>query len=165
MPEVLAIENKSFDDPWQEEDFIKVLRRRNCIGMVAEAGENIVGFMVYELSRDKLHVINLAVSPIYRRLKVGYQLLEKLKSKLSPKRRTHIDFWVRESSLDAQLFLKRNGFLALDIERNFYNSEDAYLMRHSADRSDAHEFVCFGGHTPVNRLTHLFAQSQFDGLS
>jgi ribosomal-protein-alanine N-acetyltransferase len=54
MPEVLAIEHASFEYPWCEEEFLRVLRQRNCIGMVAEQGERIVGFMVYELHRNKI---------------------------------------------------------------------------------------------------------------
>jgi ribosomal-protein-alanine N-acetyltransferase len=37
MPQVLAIEAASFEFPWAEEDFIRVLRQRNCLGMVVEA--------------------------------------------------------------------------------------------------------------------------------
>ncbi|MDA8746115.1 ribosomal-protein-alanine N-acetyltransferase RimI, partial [Rubripirellula amarantea] len=48
MPAVLAIENKSFEFSWTEEDFIRCLRQRNCIGMVAEENDQVVGFMIYE---------------------------------------------------------------------------------------------------------------------
>src|SRR5690606_11527131 len=44
MPEVLQIEKASFEFPWYEDDFIRCLRQRNCIGMVAEQGERVVGF-------------------------------------------------------------------------------------------------------------------------
>ena len=60
MPEVLAIEHASFEYPWCEEEFLRVLRQRNCIGMVAEHGERIVGFMIYELHRNKIHVLDFA---------------------------------------------------------------------------------------------------------
>ena len=33
----------SFEFPWSEEDFIRCLRQRNCIGMVAEHDEQVVG--------------------------------------------------------------------------------------------------------------------------
>jgi ribosomal protein S18 acetylase RimI-like enzyme len=52
FPEVLAIETESFRFPWLEEDFIRCLRQRNCIGMVAEHDERVVGFMVYELDKS-----------------------------------------------------------------------------------------------------------------
>jgi len=63
MPEVLEIENSSFEFPWSEDDFIRCLRQRNCIGMVAEHGERVVGFMIYELHKTRLHVLNFAVAP------------------------------------------------------------------------------------------------------
>ncbi len=63
MPEVLAIENRSFEFPWSDEDFIRCLRQRNCIGMVAEYDERVVGFMIYELHKNRLHVLNFAVRP------------------------------------------------------------------------------------------------------
>src|ERR671912_367951 len=67
MPEVLAIEEQSFEFPWSEEDFIRCLRQRNCIGMVAEHNERVVGFMIYELHKTRLHVLNFAVNASYRR--------------------------------------------------------------------------------------------------
>ena len=67
MPEVLKIEAGSFEFPWSEEDFIRCLRQRNCIGMVAEHDERVVGFMIYELHKSRLHIINFAVHPTFRR--------------------------------------------------------------------------------------------------
>jgi ribosomal-protein-alanine N-acetyltransferase len=51
MPEVLAIEGESFQNAWHEQDFVRCLRQRNCIGMVAEADMRITGYMIYELTR------------------------------------------------------------------------------------------------------------------
>src|SRR5213078_3611073 len=63
MPEVLQAEQESFEYAWTEEDFLKCLRQRNCIGMVAEHTEKVVGFMIYELHKSKLHILNFAVHP------------------------------------------------------------------------------------------------------
>src|SRR5215470_6285738 len=84
MPEVLAIESHSFEFPWSEDDFIRCLRQRNCIGMVAERDERVVGFMIYELHRNRLHILNFAVHPDFRRHGVGHQMATKLIGKLSP---------------------------------------------------------------------------------
>jgi ABC-2 type transport system ATP-binding protein len=83
MPDVLAIEQECFEFPWYEEDFIRCLRQRNCIGMVAEQGEKVVGFMIYELHKAKLHILNFAVHPSWRRNGVGAQMVAKLIGKLS----------------------------------------------------------------------------------
>lgn len=68
MPEVLDIELGSFKfGIWNEDDFMCCLRQRNCIGMVAEYNHRIVGFMIYQLHKAKLHVLNFAVDPEFRR--------------------------------------------------------------------------------------------------
>ena len=106
MPEVLAIENRSFEFPWSDEDFIRCLRQRNCIGMVAEYDERVVGFMIYELHKNRLHVLNFAVRPEFRRRGVGTSMMRKLIGKLSDQRRNRILLEIRETNLDAQLFFR-----------------------------------------------------------
>src|SRR5438105_8894740 len=95
MAEVLDIESDSFEFPWFEEDFIRCLRQRNCIGMVAETSERVVGFMVYELHKHKLHILNFAVNGAHRRKCVGTQMAKKLISKLSPDRRSRVLLEIR----------------------------------------------------------------------
>ena len=63
MPRCLGDRAAGFEFPWSEEDFIRCLRQRNCIGMVAEHSERVVGFMIYELHKNRLHVLNFAVHP------------------------------------------------------------------------------------------------------
>lgn len=132
MPEVLQTEQDSFEFSWTEEDFLRCLRQRNCIGMVAEQGERVVGFMIYELHKQKLHILNFAVHPGYRRGAVGAQMVAKLISKLSSHRRTRITLEVRETNLPAQLFFRSQGFRAVRVLRHFYedSGEDAFLMQY-----------------------------------
>ena len=132
MPEVLQTEQESFEFAWTEEDFLRCLRQRNCIGMVAEQGERVVGFMIYELHKNRLHILNFAVHPAYRRHGVGMQMVAKLVSKLSSHRRTKITLEVRETNLAAQLFFRAQGFKAMRVLRAFYedSGEDAFLMQY-----------------------------------
>jgi ribosomal-protein-alanine N-acetyltransferase len=140
MPEVLQTEQESFEYAWTEEDFLRCLRQRNCIGMVAEQGERVVGFMIYELHKNRLHILNFAVHPAYRRHGVGMQMVAKLISKLSSHRRTRITLEVRETNLPAQLFFRSQGFKAVRVLRAFYedSGEDAFLMQYrlADDTSD-----------------------------
>lgn len=132
MPEVLRIEQDSYDYPWSEEDFLRCLRQRNCIGMVAEHGEKVVGFMIYELHKTKLHILNFAVHVEHRKLRVGMQMVQKLISKLSSHRRNSITLEVRETSLVSQIFFRESGFRAVRVAREFYEDtgEDAYVMQY-----------------------------------
>ena len=137
MPEVLAIEHASFEFPWCEEEFLRVLRQRNCIGMVAELGERVVGFMIYELHKNKLHVLDFATHPEFRRQGVGHQMVGKLVGKLSSHRRTRIALYVRETNLASQLFYRVQGFRAVEVAREHYQDtgEDAFVMQYLFDES------------------------------
>jgi [ribosomal protein S18]-alanine N-acetyltransferase len=140
MPEVLQIEEASFDHPcvWTETDFLDCLRKRNCIGMVAEHYETIAGFMVYELHKSKLRLLDFAVDPKFRRRRVGTRLIQKLIGKLSTHRRNQITLEVRETNLEAQLFFRQQQFRAVGVLRGFYlaGGEDAYSMRFELPHSE-----------------------------
>jgi ribosomal-protein-alanine N-acetyltransferase len=137
MPEVLAIEHASFEHPWCEEDLLRVLRQRNAIGMVAERGELVAGFMIYELHKNKLNILDFAVHPEYRHQTVGRQMMDKLVGKLSSHRRTSIVTQVREMNLSGQLFLRREKWQATTVLRKHYSDtgEDAFLMHYLYDES------------------------------
>lgn len=152
MPEVLATESMSFEFPWSEEDFIRCLRQRNCIGMVAEYEEQVVGFMIYELHKNRLHILNFAVHDDFRRRRVGEQMVSKLISKLSHQRRNRILLEVRETNLAAQLFFRHVGFRAVSVLRDFYDDtvEDAYLMEYRIRQPQL-----LGENMPTNRISRL----------
>ena len=151
MQEVLEIEQRNFEFSWTEEDFIRCLRQRNCIGMVAEFDERVVGFMIYELHKNRLHILNFAVCPDFQRHGVGRAMVRKLIGKLSPQRRNRILLEIRETNLGAQLFFRDEGFRAISVLRDFYDdtTEDAYLMQYRYRESDAELDL------PSNRITRL----------
>jgi len=150
MNEVLAAETGSFEYAWTEEDFLQCLRRRNCIGMVAEHQDRIVGFMIYELHKTRLHVLNFAVAPEFRRNGVGIQMVQKLVGKLGSHRRSKITLAVRERNLDAQCFFRSQDFKAKRVLRNYYedSGEDAFLMEFAIETNDDSD----DRETPVNRI-------------
>jgi ribosomal-protein-alanine N-acetyltransferase len=119
--------------------------------MVAERDDRIVGFMIYELHKTRLHVLNFAVANDCRRIGVGRTMVEKLLAKLSHDRRNRIMLEVRETNLEAQLFFKQLGFRAVSVLRDFYEDtvEDAYLMQYRY-RASAEELA-----DPANRISRL----------
>jgi [ribosomal protein S18]-alanine N-acetyltransferase len=135
MAEVLAIEHASFDYPWDEDEFLRHLRQPHYIGMVAEHGERIVGYMVYELLKGQIRVPDFATHPGFRRRGIGRQMVDKLVGKLSLHRRTRLVLSVRETNLPAQLFFRRQGFRATEILRDHHpdTGESAYLMQYALD--------------------------------
>ena len=138
MAEVLVIERACFEHAWSEEDFLACLRQRNCIGMVAEHDHHIVGFMIYELHKSKLRILNFAVAPSFGKQGVGSQMVRRLVDKLSQQRRKEIALEVRETNLPAQLFFQSQGFRAVCVLRRHYDdtTEDAYVMQYRLNASE-----------------------------
>jgi ribosomal-protein-alanine N-acetyltransferase len=119
--------------------------------MVAEHDERVVGFMIYELNKTRIRVLNFAVAEKFRRRGAGAQMMAKLIGKLSSQRRSRITLEVRETNLPAQLFFRRTGFRAVSVLRQFYadTPEDAYLMQYRY-RPEGQESIF-----PVNRITRM----------
>lgn len=153
MDEVLSIERNSFQFPWTEEEFLCCLRQRNCIGTVAELDHHIVGFMIYELHKSMLRILNFAVAPEARRCGIGRQMVQRLIDKLSQQRRREIVLEVRETNVPAQLFFSNNGFRAVTVLRKHYDDtcEDAYYMRYCLNEDSTIPFI------PHNRITEYDA--------
>jgi len=132
MPQVTAMENECFEFPWSEDDFIRCLRQRNCIGMVITHNEEIAGYMIYELHKGSLEVLNFAVHPARQRYGFGGLMIQKLDSKLSAQRRSKIICHVRDSNLDAQMFFASQGFKAVMVLKDHYEDtlDDAYQFEY-----------------------------------
>lgn len=129
-PEALEID-ASTTDPWGEEAILKALRQRNCIGMVAEHGDRVVGFMIYDLHAKAIKVRHFAVHPEFRRHQIGSQMMAKLVGKLSSQRRADLDLCVRESDLGFQMFLRNQGFMATLVRDAFTGpDEDGYWFKY-----------------------------------
>lgn len=136
MPDVLGIEDESFAYAWAEEDFLRCLRQRNCIGMVAEESDRVVGFMIYELHKGKLHLLNFAVHPERRGRGIGAAMVEKLFKKLKSQQRTKITTAIRESNLPGLAFFREHGLIATKTLRDWYedgSGDDAIRMEYEID--------------------------------
>lgn len=131
LPRVMTIDAACGLDDWTLDDFCRCCGQRNCIGMVAEVDGQVVGYMIYELHKNRLHLLRLVVDPAHQRQKVGSAMVAKLRSKLGWGSRNRIMLEVRETNIAGQMFFKSQGFKAISVLRGFYDDtrEDAYLMQ------------------------------------
>jgi len=138
IPAVLEIERGSFVRPWTADEFKKVLAHNNCVGIVSETAGRVTGFVIYEIFRSKVQLLNVAVHPRHRRKGYGSAMLAQIVSRLEPGRQESVVGEVRESNLPAQLFLRHNGFRAVEILRDYFKDEgeDGYLFELWADGDD-----------------------------
>lgn len=110
---------------WSEEQFLSCLRQRNCIGMVAEVNDVVVGYMIYELFPKKLEVLKVVGGD----RTVLDRMLAKLASKLSSHRRILVGLNVDEHDLDMHLALKRNGYDAIRVIKNSDGDSYRFVYR------------------------------------
>ena len=129
---VEEIEQRCFPNPWNEHDFLRALRQRNIIGLVAETNDSIVGFEIYEFHKHHIRILNLAVHPEFSRCGHGRALVNKLKSKIYPSRPMKLTTEIRESNLSAHMFFKAMGFQAVTVLHDSYDDidEDSYLFEY-----------------------------------
>ena len=138
IPGIFFIETESFEFPWDKNDFMRHMQRPYS-GMLAEINKQIVGYMFYEFVGPRMHLLNFAVHPDWRRQSVGTQMTGRLIAKLSTEKiHQRIVVKVRETNLSAQKFFSRCGFKGLNVLRGYYrdSSEDAFLMQYKYKTPD-----------------------------
>ena len=155
MSAVMEIENDSYQHPCLE----KVFRpgAPNRIRMVAKlpgslvGGGRVIGYMVYELDKLRIDILNFTVARDMRRLGVGTYMVQTLVEIVERKTnaRTHISVEVDEYDLPAQLFWRVCGFRAVSIIHDAFEktSGDVYVIEYRQDQ--ARQMPIFGG---VNRI-------------
>ena len=129
--EIYEVELLSYEEPWPKEMFVMdYLFNAQSEYYVARWMGKIVGFIAVWNELEKLHIVNIAVNPKYRKKGIGTNLLGfaiKLAKKNSKK---EIYLEVRKSNEIAQKLYEKFGFVRIkEIERYYNNGENGYIMR------------------------------------
>ena len=113
----LGLAERTFGKDSPQFQSVRNFMQEKRAGYVATIRNCVVGFVVYDnRGTDVAQVLALAVHRPDRRQGIGGQLLERV-VRLP---RKEIVVSVDERNLDAQLFLRAQGFRAVAIERNHY---------------------------------------------
>ena len=134
LVQVVAMENRSFVDPWSPDALEQELASDSLrLPLVAEAGGKVVGYLMAWKIVDQLHILNIAADPDYRRRGVGTALLRTASDRAAEMGLGEITLEVRESNNEALAFYRRHGFVATGLRRSYYadNGEDAIIMTRS----------------------------------
>lgn len=127
LSEVARIDRECFLLPWDHSEFRARLRKKRCIGRVAEWNDEVIGYVVHEMAKRVTEITRMAVVWDFERRGVGSALMREIK-KYVPKN-GELAVMVRERSVEAQLFFRDHGFRYEGTHRKFYpNGEDAYVM-------------------------------------
>jgi ribosomal-protein-alanine N-acetyltransferase len=128
---LLALERRTFADPWSEASFQEALTSAWTFGLVAETARGAAGYMIGREVAGTGEVLNLAVAPEFRRRGIAGALLE---AGLAAFRRRKVDevfLEVRESNRSAQALYLSRGFRAVGQRAAYYRNpkEDALVLR------------------------------------
>ena len=136
LEEVVAIERRSFSDPWSRAMFLSELEvgggtyARAALMADKKGNESVVGYAFAVLVMDEAHLGNLAVDTGYRRKGVAQRLLGDLVAEARQRGVRRITLEVRESNGLARTFYARNGFIDIAMRKSYYQNpvEDAIVM-------------------------------------
>jgi ribosomal-protein-alanine N-acetyltransferase len=129
---LLVIENQSFQSPWPRQHFESELSQPYSQTLLARlmAGKEIVGYVIYWTIVDELHILNLAVSPGYRRRGIASSLLREA-LRLAPAVSLKTAWLeVRPSNQAALALYQSLGFELVMTRKRYYSDsgEDALIL-------------------------------------
>jgi ribosomal-protein-alanine N-acetyltransferase len=131
LAEVDRLERVCFSDPWPVAALLAELEpgwHRFCL--VAEQGGTVLGYLMAWRLVGKLHLLNLAVDPVHRRLGIGTALLQGALDAAIRWGLPEITLEVRQSNQGALRFYRRHRFTVSGRNRGYYRDtgEDAIMM-------------------------------------
>ena len=140
LNDIEEIEHRSYDTPWSRSMFAGELAKPASLCLGAFEGEQLGGYLIVSRYVDAWHIMNIAVSPDFRRRGVATALLERLFELTDDRSRRGYTLEVRVSNDGAISLYERVGFTARGVRRGYYtdNREDALIMwREPGQQSDS----------------------------
>lgn len=86
---------------------------RSQVTFVAAVNDQVVGYMLYEISRKRIRLMRIAVDPAWQSRGVGTAMLDRVKSKLHLVGRDRIHVEVPVDNIEALQFFLSQGFESL----------------------------------------------------
>jgi len=135
LPQVIAIERRSFPTPWSLAMFVLELSKPSgvCLAAVERGSregrrERVVAYLICSRYDQVWHLMNVAVDPAARRQGLATMLLEEMLDRAGSDAPYTLE--VRTSNAPAIALYERFGFKAAGTRRQYYadTGEDALIM-------------------------------------
>ena len=135
---VAEIEKLCFSAPWSERSIVAELRSEWSLWLVEERDGVVVGYVGSQSSPPEADIMNVAVSPDYRRQGIGESLMIALGEALTQKGIESLTLEVRASNEGAIALYSRLGYEQVGCRPNYYTDpkEDALIMRKELCHAD-----------------------------
>jgi ribosomal-protein-alanine N-acetyltransferase len=129
LPQVVAIERRSFPTAWSLAMFVLEVSKPSGICLAAVRGRRVLGYLICSRYDAVWHLMNVAIDLDERRRGVASALLARLYFEIGdPEARITLE--VRPSNTVAIALYEREGFRPSGSRRRYYqdNGEDALIM-------------------------------------
>ena len=128
---IAELEKCCFSDPWSENSIASELNNPLSYWLVAEVDGEVAGYVGSQSVLDAADMMNLAVSPKYRKQGIGQALVENLVQHLQQNNVIALLLEVRVSNAPAIALYEKLGFIQVGRRPNYYHNprEDALILR------------------------------------
>ncbi len=129
LSRIVEIENQSFQEPWSREGFREMMANPSFQSLGVFFDRKLAGYVFYYLVMDELHVMNVAIDPVFRNKGLGEKLLAQVHDFGKKHGIKFAYLEVRETNNAAQKLYEKLGYHKQGRRIGYYpNREDALLM-------------------------------------
>ncbi|GBD99622.1 acetyltransferase YpeA [bacterium BMS3Abin07] len=127
---VISIEMYSFTTPWSQTVFYEEMSNPLSILKVAESNGNVVGYICASHIMGEGHILDLAVSILYRRMGIATILIENIIAVLKEYSCSKVCLEVRAGNRAAIEMYRKLEFVESSRSKGYYRQprEDAVIM-------------------------------------
>ena len=131
VPQVAELEKICFSQPWSEKSVAGELDNPLALWLVAMEGDRLAGYVGSQTVMDETDMMNLAVTPQFRRQGVGEALVNALVASLKELGSRCLTLEVRDSNEAARALYGKLGLREIGRRRGYYRDprEDALILR------------------------------------
>lgn len=128
VAEAVALEEVAQPTPWSPRMFTDELGAESRHYSAVEAGGALIGFGGIMVAGEEAHVMNLLVSPGWRRRGVARRLMAALVEAALVMGARHLTLEVRSKNKAAIALYRDFGLAPVGMRRGYYSDDDALIM-------------------------------------
>ena len=131
VSQIAALEKLCFSDAWSENSIRSELSNKLSLWLVAVDGDRVAGYIGSQTVLGWADMMNLCVSPDYRRQGIGEKLTLELARQLREEKVECLTLEVRVSNAPAIALYEKLGFKQVGKRPRYYEKprEDALILR------------------------------------